>query len=154
MPPPLLPLRVSKCPRVCWVPTPCGPMATHAVSPGMHGMSPAQWGSCQSLVQRLVGPCWETLFKHLRRGFLDWVCAEKMQRLLQGETKSFYVTGSIPNCPICLELKATSNSKMKLTRWVSACPLSLASWNTHGVRRGPTLRMALSEDFHCIITLN
>ncbi len=42
--PPLLPLRVSECPGVCWVPTPCGPVATHAESPGMRGMSPAHGG--------------------------------------------------------------------------------------------------------------
>lgn len=39
--PPLLLLKVSECLRVYWVPTPCGPVATHAVLPGMCGMSPA-----------------------------------------------------------------------------------------------------------------
>lgn len=158
MPRPFLPLRVSKRPRVCWVPTPCGPVATHAVSPGMYGMSPAHWGSCQSLGQRLVPPPAKKLHLNTWEEVWEAECAErKKQRLLQEESKSFCVTGSNPNCPISLELRTTlytSYSRIKLTRRVSTRPPSLASCNTHGVRTGPTLRTALSEDFHYIITLN
>lgn len=128
MPPPLLSLRVSKCPRVYWVPTPRSPVATHEASPGMCGMSPARWGSCQSLGQRLVPPCWETSFKHWRRSV-----REKEQRLLQEESKSFYGTGPNPNGTISLKLRTTlytSYSRIKVTHWVSTRPLSLASCNT------------------------
>lgn len=87
--------KVSGCLRVCYIPTPRGPVATYAVSPGMCGMSPAHWGSRQSRGPKASPPLLRN-FEPLRDLDSSWSRPESLTHT------SLYATGCHPIRPISL----------------------------------------------------